>query len=77
MAQGKQAILKDQILITTEEIYKKVKASEDATKNRKYSSNSKRKQNSSRIAQTGVDNAEDIQEEDDVVLLEEIEVLVA
>ena len=75
MAQGKRAILKDQILITTEELYEKVKGSEEATKNRKNSSRSKRKQNSSRIAQTSTDNVEDIQEKNDVVVLEVIQVL--
>jgi ABC-type transporter Mla maintaining outer membrane lipid asymmetry ATPase subunit MlaF len=35
MAQGKQVVLKDKVLVTTEELYKKVKTIEEATKNRK------------------------------------------
>ena len=77
MVQGKRVVLKDQVLVTTEKLYEKVKAAEEATKNRKQSSGRGKTQRASGTAQTSIDNVEEVQEENAVVILDEIEVLVA
>ena len=77
MEQGMRVALKDQVLVTTEELYEKAKAAKEATKSRNQSSGQKRKRGASGTAQTSTDNAEDIQEENSGVVMDQVEVFVA
>ena len=76
MTQGMRVILKNQVLITTEELYEKIKTAKEAILNRKHSSGRRRKSSALKTVQTSTDNTEDIQEENSVVVLDQIEVLV-
>lgn len=77
MTQGKRIILKDQILITTEGLYKDVKKAEDETGRRRSSSGRGRKRSASGTVQASVDKRETAQDANRVVILDEIEVLIA
>lgn len=69
MAQGKRVILKDQVLVTTEELYAKVKAAEDATKNRKNSVGHRRGKKAVEVDRVNTNDVQDIQEEDSMVVV--------
>ena len=76
MEHGKCVILKDQTMITTEEIYTQVKACEEATeKKRGLKSRTKRKSG----LQTALNSANNMQRQEelrDVVIFDEIEVMI-
>jgi len=75
MQQGKRVLLKDQTVITTERIYKQVKACEKATE-KKRTAKGRTKRRSG--LQAALNNANDAQSKDkaqDVVILDEIVVL--
>jgi hypothetical protein len=63
MAQGKRVALKDQVLVTTEELYAKVKAAEEATKSRTRTSGRGRGRGRPRATQINRNDVQDTQEE--------------
>lgn len=63
MAQGKRVVLKDQVLVTTEELYEKLRQAEEETRTRKRSSGRGRKPNAVEGNQISTNNSEDMQEE--------------
>ena len=63
MAQGKRVVLKDQVLVMTEELYEKLKQAEEKTRTRKRSSGHGRKPNAVEGNQMSTNNSENMQEE--------------
>ena len=75
MVQGKHVVLKDQTLVTTEELYQKIRATEEATCERRRSTGRRRNRRLSQAALVSADDAQDIQEENHAIIGDLIEVL--
>jgi len=75
IVQGKRVVLKDQVLITTEELYQKVKAAEEATQNKKTSTGCGRKRKASQEALVGMKDAQGAKEGSGAIVHDVIEVL--
>ena len=77
MEHGKRAILKDQTLITTAAILEQVEACEEATKKKKNSKGRKKRTSGLQAALHSVKDAQRQEEVQAIVMLDEIEVLIA
>ena len=73
--QRKHVVLKDQTLMTTEELYQKVRAAEEATHKMGRSTGRRRNRRASQAALVGADDAQDIKEENQAIIDNIIEVL--
>lgn len=63
MAQGKRVVLKDQVHVTTVELYEKLRAAEKATKSKKRSSGRGKSGNTLEAEQNNIDNTEELMED--------------
>ena len=75
MVQGKRVVLKDQTLVTTEELYQKVRAAEEATRKRKRLTGRRKSRRVSQTTLASTEDAQDPQEENQAIMHEVIEVL--
>ena len=74
MAHGKRVVLKDQTLITTEEMYQKIKACEDERAKRRTKIGGGERKRVSGASLESVDDGEGSEETNEVVMLDVIEV---
>ena len=75
MESGKRVLLKDQTVITTEAIYKQVKACEKATENRRNAKGHIKRKSGLQVALNSANDVQRKEEAQDVVMLDEIVVL--
>ena len=76
MAQGKRVILKDQVLITTENLYEKLKRAEKETKKKKNTTSNKKHKRVSEATSTSENNAKKSFEDEPIATFDEIEVMI-
>ena len=77
MEHGKRVVLKDQTVITTEAIYQQLKACEEATEKKRGLKGCTKRKSGLRATVDSINNRQRQEEGKDVVLLDEIEVMIA